>query len=127
MSWFFSRIHSDVAIPISLDFFPPAYTNLMEYIRTKHPKFAYVHFVEDVEVWRGLDKKAEPRSLDHFRSILRKPVEGKQSADGLVYPDPDESSPTVFISCGDYKNDTSVAHCEAKGDLVAIGRSFISK
>jgi len=107
------------------------YVNLMEYIHSKYPKFAYVHFVEDVDVWRGImDKKENPKSNDPFRSVLRKPVEGQTAstdvASGLVYPEPTEDNPTLFISCGDFKNETSVPWCEAKGDLIAIGRNFIS-
>jgi len=104
-----------------------AYSHLLEHIRSKHPKFAYVHMVEDTEAWRGLAEKPQPRSNDVFRSILRAPIEGKKGGLGEAYPEPDESRPTLFITCGDYKTETALAVAEAKGDLVAIGRSFISK
>ena len=88
----------------------------------------YVHFVEDTEVWRGLpESQIKPRSTDPFRSILRSPVEGKHDDKlGEYYPEPTAENPTLFIACGDFKTESSIRVSELKGDLIAIGRSYIS-
>jgi len=104
------------------------YKYLVQHIRDDYPKFAYVHFVEDTEVWRGLpESQIKPRSTDPFRSILRSPVEGKHDDKlGDFYPEPTAENPTLFIACGDFKTESSIRVSELKGDLIAIGRSYIS-
>lgn len=106
-----------------------AYTYLINQIKTAYPKFAYFHLTEDNEVWRG-QEIVKPRSNDPFRALLREPSKetGEHEAPfAPAYPDPDEKNPTVFISCGDYRTTTSIKLSQAKGDVVAIGRNFISK
>jgi len=104
------------------------YKYLVQHVRDNYPKFAYVHFVEDTEVWRGLpESQIKPRSTDPFRSILRSPIEGQADEKlGERYPEPDEEHPTLFIACGDFKTESSLRVSELKGDLIAIGRSYIS-
>lgn len=103
--------------------------DLVQHVRDHYPKLAYVHFVEDTEVWRGLpESQIKPRSTDPFRSILRSPIKGEHDEKyGEKYPEPDEEHPTLFISCGDFKTQSSLRMSELKGDLIAIGRSYISK
>ena len=100
-----------------------AYLHLCRHIKNNYPKLSYVHFVEDSEAWRG-PKTIHPRSNDPFRAVFRQ--SNGQGDLGLAFPEPDDNNPTVFISCGDFKTQSSIKLSQLKGDLIAIGRSYIS-
>ena len=102
------------------------YIHLLNHIRKEYPRFSYVHLVEDTGAWLG-NEVPEPRSTDPLRRIFHN-VTGKAADGGETFAEPGEdgSSPTVIISCGDYKTQSSIRTSEAKGDVIAIGRSYIS-
>jgi len=100
-----------------------AYVHLCQHIKETYPKFSYVHFVEDSGAWMGKEI-LHPRSNDIFRSVFREPTGSEEL--GHSYSDPNEQSPTVFISAGDYKTESSIKVSGLKGDIIAIGRSYIS-
>lgn len=105
------------------------YTYLLEHIKTNYPEFSYVHIVEDVEAWIGKDSHNQ-RTNDRFREIFRTPVKGKADDKfGEAFEDPSNengNSVTAYIACSDFKAENAISQCELKGDIIAIGRPFIS-
>jgi len=105
----------------------PTYLHILNHIKETQPKFSYVHIVEDIEAWIG-KPAPNPRSNDAFRSVFRQPIEGKNDTRlGEAYEDPSsDTSETVFVACSDFKADKAIEQAQLKGDVIAIGRPFIS-
>ncbi|KAH9945536.1 hypothetical protein B0H21DRAFT_822999 [Amylocystis lapponica] len=83
----------------------PTFTYFVAQLAARHPDLAYVHVVEP-RVQGPLDRVAwEGESNDFLREIW---------------------APRPFISAGGYDRVSALAAAEEKGDLVAIGRFFIS-
>jgi len=105
-------------------------------IKRKYPKLAYIHIVEDNDVWRGMET-SEPRGNDPFRAIWRTTTTPKEvtkmpkldasKKTQAAFEEPTPDSPTAYISCSGYVRETALDVCEQKGDLIAVGRYFISK
>lgn len=100
------------------------YGYLLQHIRCTYPRLSYVHIVEDTGAWLGKEV-LKPRSNDPFRRIFKTCLR-EDGRHGAVFDENHEPCPTVFLSCGDYRAQTATDLVEEKGDVVAIGRSFIS-
>ncbi|KAL7409373.1 NADH:flavin oxidoreductase/NADH oxidase [Mrakia frigida] len=70
------------------------------------PKLAYVHFFRAIV--RGIDPSTLPKE------------------DTTVFPDPDASHPTVFLSASGFDRDNAAPHADRTGDVVVFGRYFIA-
>jgi len=102
-------------------------------LKKRYPNLAYVHIVEDNDKWRG-QEVSKPRGCDPFRAIIRGVSEAPYDTPLLdshkettgKFEDPTPENPIGYISCSGYLEDTARKVCEEKGDLIAVGRYFIS-
>ena len=86
----------------------PQYTYFVKELKARHPDFAYIHLVEPrvVGTENREEKDIDPREQNDFlREIW---------------------APSVVISAGGYTKETALKAAEEKGDLIAMGRWFIS-
>ena len=86
----------------------PQFTYFTTQLKTQHPNLAYLHVVEPRI--SGIDNRADEdigagEQNDFLREIW---------------------APSVVISAGGYTKETALKAAEEKGDLIAMGRWFIS-
>lgn len=84
----------------------PTFSYLATQLRDRFPEFAYLHVVEPRDTYLDKAEDANERESNDF---LRK-----------IW------SPKPFISAGSYTRELGIEVAEAKGDLIAYGRSFLA-
>jgi NADPH2 dehydrogenase len=88
----------------------PTFTYLISSIRERHPDFAYLHMVEP-RIDGSQDRSIEPSPVDSLDSL--------DFARDIWQPKP-------FIAAGGYTAESAKARAEETGDIIAMGRYFIS-
>ena len=86
----------------------PQFTYFANKIKTRHPDFAYLHLVEP-RVQGNMTREAADIEAHESNDFLRE----------LWAPKP-------FISAGAYTREVAIQTAEEKGDIIAVGRYFIS-
>ncbi|KAI5886287.1 FMN-linked oxidoreductase, partial [Schizophyllum commune H4-8] len=86
----------------------PQFTHFVTELRARHPDLAYLHLIE-------------PRA-EGYMSRHAEDIEAGESNDFLraIW------APKPFISAGAYTRETAIKTAEEKGDIIAVGRYFIS-
>lgn len=88
----------------------PTFSHLFSTVLTDHPELAYIHVVEPrADGANTRDIVPAGWSNDFIRDIVRKKARG-----------------TKVISAGAYTRETAIETADAKDDLIAFGRLFIS-
>ncbi|KAI5827754.1 FMN-linked oxidoreductase, partial [Schizophyllum commune Tattone D] len=86
----------------------PQFTHFVTELRARHPDLAYLHLIE-------------PR-VEGYMSRSDEDIEAGESNDFLR----EIWAPKPFISAGAYTRETAIKTAEEKGDIIAVGRYFIS-
>ncbi|KAL1700032.1 hypothetical protein EV121DRAFT_215008 [Schizophyllum commune] len=86
----------------------PQFTHFANKIKARHPDFAYLHLVEP-RVQGNMTREAADIEAHESNDFLRE----------LWAPKP-------FISAGAYTREVAIKTAEEKGDIIAVGRYFIS-
>ena len=81
----------------------PQFSFFVEQLKTRHPNLAYLHLVEAREN-SVMDEEAQ-QSNDYLRKIW---------------------APRPLVSCGAYSRKLALEVAETKGDIIAVGRPFVS-
>ncbi|KAL1759413.1 hypothetical protein FB107DRAFT_270984 [Schizophyllum commune] len=81
----------------------PQFSFFVEQLKTRHPNLAYLHLVEAREN-SVMDEEAQ-QSNDYLRKIW---------------------APRPLVSCGAYSRILALEVAETKGDIIAVGRPFVS-
>jgi NADPH2 dehydrogenase len=66
-------------------------------------------------------------SNDRFRALVRG-LNPEEIGDDetFVFPEPTAEKPTLFLTAGNFDLENTATHIERTGDVVAVGRYFIS-
>jgi len=83
----------------------PQFSHLVTELKYRHPKLAYLHAIEARIHGITFFEPKQEENNDFLRKIW---------------------SPSSFISTGGHTRDSAIALAESQGDLVGIGRMFIS-
>ncbi|EMD36580.1 hypothetical protein CERSUDRAFT_106401 [Gelatoporia subvermispora B] len=83
----------------------PQFSHLVEQLRQQHPDLAYIHVIEPRSTGDRDREVQQGESNDFIRAIW---------------------APRPVISAGGFTRDSAIEHVSKTGDLVAIGRAFIS-
>ncbi|OCH85978.1 FMN-linked oxidoreductase [Obba rivulosa] len=83
----------------------PQFSHLVERLRKQHPDLAYLHLIEPRTTGDRDREVRQGESNDFIRAIW---------------------APRPVISAGGFTRETAIEHAEKTGDLIAIGRAFIS-